>query len=242
MANRVLAAVRKLFAWSLERDIVSASPAAGVRPVAKETSRDRVLNDGELRAFWRATGEMRTPWGQFFRVLALTGQRLREVAHMRWSDIDLDGAVWTLPRELTKTDRAHEVPLSGPVVEILAAMPRFSGPHVFTTGDGNKPIGDFTGAKEALDRAMPAGTPPWTNHDLRRSFATVSARLGIAPHIVEKVLNHSSGSIRGVAAVYNRHGYDIEKRRALDAWARHLVGLADTGNVVPPRPRHAHPA
>jgi integrase len=233
MANRVLAAVRKLFAWAAERDIVSASPAAGVRPVAKENSRDRVLNDGELRLFWRATGEMRMPWGQFFRVLALTGQRRSEVARMRWADIDLDRAVWTLPRELTKTDRAHEVPLSAPVLDILGAMPRFSGPFVFTTGNGNKPISDFTGAKEALDRAMPAGTPPWTNHDLRRTFATVSARLGIPPHIVEKALNHSSGSIRGVAAVYNRHGYEAEKRRALEAWARHLVGLADGGKVVP---------
>jgi integrase len=160
----------------------------------------------------------------------LSGQRLAEVAHMRWADVDLDRALWTLPAALNKSGRLHEVPLSAPAVDILAAMPRL-GPFVFT-GDGNKPISGFTGAKAALDRAMPAGTASWVNHDLRRSFSTVSARLGIAPYVVEKVLNHSSGSIRGVAAVYNRHGYDAEKRRALDAWGRHLVGLAGGGNVV----------
>jgi integrase len=226
--REALSAVRKLFAWSLERDILTANPAAGVRPIAREVSRDRMLSDGELRAFWRATGELRAPWGPFYRMLCLTGQRLSEVARMRWCDVDVDRAVWTLPRELTKTDCRHEVPLSPPALEILAAMPRL-GPFVFTTGD--KPISGFTGAKAALDEAMPAGTAPWTNHDLRRTFATVSARLGIAPHVVEKTLNHASGSIRGVAAIYNRHGYDAEKRRCLDAWGRHLIGL-DGGNVV----------
>jgi integrase len=230
MSNRTLSAVRKLFAWSLERDIVATSPAAGVRPVAKETSRDRVLSDDELRAFWHATAALAEPWGSFFRVLALTGQRLGEVAGMRWSDVDLDRALWTLPAALNKSGRLHEVPLSKPVAAILRGMPRRSGPFVFTTGDGSKPPAGFNRPKAAISGTMKTAER-WTLHDLRRTFATTAARFGVAPHVVEKVLNHSGGTIRGVAAVYNRAGYDAEKRHALEAWARHLTA-EPSGNVV----------
>ena len=223
MSNRMLSAIRKLFAWSLERDIVAASPAAGVRPVAREISRDRVLSDDELRAFWQATGELAEPWGSFFRVLALTGQRLGEVAGMRWSDVDLDRALWTLPAALNKSGRLHEVPLSTPVVAILRAVPRHSGPYVFTTGDGSKPISGFGRPKAALARAMPDGSPDgrcMTCGARSRPPPRGSASLRTWSR---SVLNHSGGTIRGVAAVYNRAGYDAEKRHALDAWARHLT-------------------
>jgi integrase len=239
MSNRTLSAVRKLFGWALERDIVSGSAVAGVHPVAKEVSRDRVLSDDELAAFWGATGELAEPWGSFFRVLALTGQRLGEVAGMCWNDVDLERALWTLPAGANKSGRLHEVPLTDPVVAILRSIPRRSGPHVFTTGDGSKPVAGFSGPKAALrSLCSPSRLPAvgrsdsdgWRLHDLRRSFATTAARLGIAPHVVEKCLNHSGGTIRGVAAVYNRAGYDVEKRRALEAWARHLT--ADRSNVV----------
>ena len=163
-------------------------------------------------------------------MLALTGQRLGEVAAMRWSDVDLDHALWTLPASANKSGRLHEVPLSKPVMEVLRAVPRRSGPHTFTTGDGSKPIAAFAGPKGELERAMGEG-PRWTLHDLRRTFATAAARLGIAPHVIEKVLNHSGGTIRGVAAIYNRAGYDAEKRHALDAWARHLT-MEPASNVV----------
>ena len=225
MSNRVLSTVRKLFGWALERDIVSINPASGVHPVAKEVSRDRVLSDEELRAFWQATAELAEPWGSFFRVLALTGQRLGEVARMRWEDVDLDRALWTLPAAMNKSGRLHEVPLTEPAVAILRAIPRRSGPHVFTTAEGSKPVAGFAKPKARL---APNG---WRLHDLRRTFATISARMGIAPHVVEKVLNHSGGTIRGVAAVYNRCAYDAEKRHALDAWARYMTS-EPTENVV----------
>ena len=231
MSNRTLSVVRKLFAWSLERDIVAASPAAGVRPVAREVSRDRVLSDAELRAFWHATGKLSEPWGPFFRVLALTGQRLGEVAGMRWCDLDLSRALWTLPASANKSGRLHEVPLTEPVTRILRDIGRHSGPLVFTSDDGSKPIAGFARPKDAITAAMPPG-PRWTPHDLRRTFATAAARLGTPPHVVEKCLNHSGGTIRGVAAVYNRAGYDTEKRHALDAWARYLTADHPSGNVV----------
>lgn len=83
---------------------------------------------------------------------------------------------------------------------------------------------------------MPADTPPWTIHDLRRTFASGCARLGIAVHVVEAALNHRSGTIKGVAAVYNRYSYDAEKRAALEAWSRYVEALVSgdpAGNVIP---------
>jgi integrase len=75
---------------------------------------------------------------------------------------------------------------------------------------------------------------PWRLHDLRRTAASGMARLGVALHVIEKVLGHESGAISGVAAIYNRHGYDREKRDALAAWASHVAALvdhADAGEV-----------
>jgi integrase len=223
MSNRVLSTIRRMFTWALERDIIGESPAQGVRPLAKEVSRDRVLSDAELRAYWKATGALAYPWGPYFRVLALSGQRLSEAAGMRWSDVDIDRALWTIPAEANKSGRLHEVPLSEPVVDILRAVPRHSGPYVFTTGNGTVPISGIGRPKAALAEAMNCGN--WTLHDLRRTFATTAARLGYPPHVIEKVLNHTSGSIRGVAAIYNRYSFDKEKRDALIGWGKYLVAL-----------------
>jgi integrase len=74
--------------------------------------------------------------------------------------------------------------------------------------------------------------PPWTLHDLRRTFASGCAKLGIAVHVVEAALNHRSGSIRGIAAVYNRYDYGTEKRAAMQTWARHVETIASGGMAV----------
>jgi integrase len=102
---------------------------------------------------------------------------------------------------------------------------------VFTVR-GDKPFNSFDNAKERLDKC--SGIIGWRLHDLRRTAATEMARLGIAQHVVEKLLNHRSGSIRGVAAVYNRHSYLDERRYALEAWARRLETIVDrsASNVV----------
>ena len=87
-----------------------------------------------------------------------------------------------------------------------------------------------------------AGTDPqkveiegWILHDLRRTAATGMARLNIAPHVVDRILNHVSGTIRGVAAVYNRHAYLEERKAALETWGRYVENLVrpQPPNVVP---------
>ncbi len=102
-ANRVLAAVRKMFNWAVARDILHATPCVGVEPPADERSRDRVLTDGELRNVSMAAPKIGGPYGALVKLLILTGQRRNEVARLPWSEIDLQARVWALPPERTRT-------------------------------------------------------------------------------------------------------------------------------------------
>ena len=158
-ANRVLANVRRLFSWAVERGIIEASPAANVKAPGQETARDRVLTDDELRAFLRACERMGEPFGPLFRLLLLTGQRREEVAAMPWAELDLAGAVWRLPAARTKNKRASDVPLAEQAVAILEGLTRRS-PLVFPaqfSRDGHtepRPLSGFGRAKERLDALM----------------------------------------------------------------------------------------
>jgi integrase len=227
MANRNLAAVRKLFNWCLARDVIKVSPCTLIEPPAPERSRDRILSDDELRLVWNATDSDASPFGPLVKLLMLTGQRLAEVGGMQWDELDLENKLWTLPAERVKNGERHEVPLSDAALEILAALPRIKTTKgfVFTT-TRDAAVSGFSRAKDSLDAAIEASLtkgakPPehWTFHDLRRTMASGMARLGIQLPVIEKVLNHSSGSFRGIVGVYQRHSYADEKRQALDAWA-----------------------
>jgi len=232
MANRVLAAVRRLFGWCVERGILETSPCFGVKAPAPERSRDRVLSDLELRLVWKACDTIGWPFGPLTRLLILTAQRRDEVSEMTWSEVDLDAKVWTIPRERTKNDVAHEVPLSDATVEILRSLPIVIGKprYVFTT-TGATPVGGFSRAKDRIDAAvstMTVGAEPllrWTFHDLRRTAASGMARLGINLPVIEKVLNHTSGSFAGIVGVYQRHSFADEKRCALEKWSRFVLSL-----------------
>ena len=206
----------------------------------KETKRDRVLSDDELRLLWAAADKQGWPFGPFTKLLILTAQRKGEVAGMRWSDLNLeaDEPVWTLPREQTKADRAHAVPLAPMAVDIIKALPRMESIYVFDTGirrNGAKngtdaPIAGFSRAKRNLDTSLAkaaatagvAAPEPWRQHDLRRTAASGMARLNVPPHILSRVLNHAPGATEGVTAIYNRHHYQDELRHALNAWAANV--------------------
>jgi len=242
-ANRLRAHLNTLFNWAKGRDIVQANPLDGIKPPAPEKPRDRVLTDDEIRLFWNACDGLAYPFGPLYRILLLTGQRLREVAEMTWREVD--GNTWTLPADRSKNGDEHVIPLSPEVLAILEGLPRI-GRYAFTT-TGETPVSGFTRAKERLDKLMdeavnkdlpegaePVKIPPFTIHDLRRTAATGMAGLRFPPHVVEAVLNHRSGTRRGVAGVYNRFDYADEKRAALDAWARRVAALieGEAGNVV----------
>lgn len=245
-ANRVRAYLSKFLNWAVERDILPMSPATGVKPVAKEASRDRVLTDDEIRWFWQACEAEGFPWGPLGKVLLLTGQRLNEAAQM--TDAEIRGAVWHLPAERTKNARAHNVPLTDTVRDVLDAVERVADDkgvvrYIFTT-TATTPVSGFFKARATLAEAMekiaakergePVEIPRWTFHDLRRTAATGMARLGIAVRVTEAVLNHVSGTGGGIVGVYQLHDYAEEKRRALDAWAGFVLSLVQgqADNVV----------
>jgi len=226
MANRVLAAVRRFFSWCVERDIIATSPCTGVKAPAAERSRDRNLADEELKVVWKAADQTGFPFGPLVELLILTGQRLAEVAEMTWSEVDFANRLWTIPRQRTKNNVAHEVPLSEAAMGVLSGLHKVVGKpgYLFTT-NGTSPVSGFSRAKQRIDMAVQRelgdGTSPlphWTFHDLRRTAASGMARLGINLPVIEKVLNHTSGSFAGIVGVYQRHSFSEEKRAALEAW------------------------
>ena len=219
-ANRALAAVKKLFAWCVDRGTIEINPVAGLKAPAKEVSRDRVLTDDEIRAYWTTSETEGFPFAQFAQVLLLTGQRRGEVAGMSGSEIDFEKAVWTIPAKRAKNATQHAVPLAPFVVDILRSLPRFLNSDLVFTTTGKTPISGFGRFKRRLDKVGTGND--WRLHDLRRTAATNMALAGIQPHIIEAVLNHKSGIVSGVAAVYNRHADLEEKRDALAKWAEHV--------------------
>ena len=244
-ANRLFAALRRFFAWTVERGILEISPIVGLKPPSPELSRDRVLSDAELSAAWKAAEEVGYPFGPVVQLLVLTGQRRSEVLEAEWREFDLDSATWTIPRERAKNNRAHVVPLAPAAVELIQALPRIGGGRRFlftTTGEAA-----FSGVSKATDRLhritarhLPEDTEatPWRLHDLRRTFASGCARLGVPVHVVEKALNHVSGTHSGIVGVYQRHDYGDERRRAMELWAAHLDGMVQgEAKVVPLRER-----
>ena len=228
-ANRVLAFLRRFFNFCLERDYVSQNPTAGIAKPGKEVARDRVLSPEEITSVLQAARQLKYPFRQFLEMLLLTGQRRDEVAGMRWSEINDAECVWVLPAQRSKNGKAHTVHLSAAAIAVLRSVPRIEGCELVfpatcvrrKTDDGKPapvlPISGFSTAKRQLDEL--SNVVGWTLHDLRRSFATHSTeRLGLNPVVVDKVLNHQSGAVRGVAAVYQRGQYLAERRDAMDAW------------------------
>jgi integrase len=183
-----------------------------------------VLGNAELAAIWRACGD--DDFGKIIRLLTLLGSRRQEVGGMRWSEVDLDAGVWTLPAERSKNHRAHTIPLLPAVLAIVKSVPRTDRDHVF----GTRARAGFTPwdhSKRELDRRLGVAVKPWRVHDIRRSVATGMADIGIEPHVIEAVLNHYSGHRRGVAGIYNRSGYEKAVRLALARWADHVLALVD---------------
>jgi integrase len=230
-ANRVRATLSALFAWAMKEGLADSNPTVATNSFA-EQPRDRVLTDGEVRAIWNALPQ--SDYGAIIKLLALTGQRLTEIGDLRWSEIDFDKNVIRLPRERVKNNRAHEIPMSASVREILEARPRREG-RDFVFGQGSRGFHGWAAPKIRLDEKIKIA--PWRVHDVRRSAATHMAELGVQPHIIEQILNHQSGHKRGVAGIYNRSTYANEMRRALDLWAAHVESLIEDkpSNISPLR-------
>lgn len=253
MRRAVFAYASILFGWTAKRGDIASNPLTQmVKPEAPK-SRERVLTDSELAEVWNASAKIAAPFGPFFRLLILTGQRRSEVAGMGWVELDRATSTWTIPADRAKNGVAHIVPLSTQVVAELdqlaeVATSKVAKPEaviwpktgfVLTT-TGRTPISGITKAKIALDAAIIKARrgeerveeeqemqplPAWRIHDLRRTLATGFQRLGVRFEVTEAVLNHVSGAKSGIAGIYQRHDWKEEKRSALGTWARHVDAI-----------------
>jgi integrase len=236
-ANRTFAQLRKMCRWAVSRGIIERSPCEGIDPPSTEKARDRVLSLDELRLVWSAADQLGFPFGPITKLLVLTGARRSEVGDMEWNELDLEQRTWTIPAARSKNRRQHTVPLSPQAVEIIKGLPRFAGSKLLFTPRKTAPAG-FARAKESLDRHITAANveplAPWVLHDIRRSVATGLAGLGVNLPVIERCLNHVSGSFGGIVSIYQKHSFADEMRAAFDAWGRKIESLMDTevGNVI----------
>ena len=230
-ARHALAVIKMFFSWCVSREYVENSPCERLQPPQKPRSRARVLNDEELGKVLLTAQETRFPFGQIVLLLALTGQRRGEIAGLQWDYIEADKI--NLPPELCKNNTAHTFPIGTWAQEIISSVPhRNNNPFLFpswskrATGKFTnlepllKPFANWANPKETFDKKCPI--PHWTLHDLRRTFSTNMAKLGTPIHVTEKLLNHVSGSLSGVQAIYNRHTYMDEMRDAIHDYEKHL--------------------
>lgn len=242
MRRAVFAYSSVLFGWAAKRGDIVGNPLTEMAKPDAPQARDRVLSDDELKLIYQASEKLGGPFGPFFRLLILTGQRRSEVAGMCWDEVNRATATWTIPAVRSKNRQAHIVPLSQAALTELHRLSGGNWPNVgivFTT-TGQSPISGFTKGKAGLEAAILKAhsgktLPAWRLHDIRRTVATGFQRLGIRFEVTEAVLNHVSGSRAGVAGIYQRHDWANEKRDALDSWARHTGNLlkeSDQTNIV----------
>lgn len=239
VANRVHALLAQLFTWAAAKDLIPASPMAGVeRPGGGERPRTRVLTAEEIKAFWTklATADMAEPTRLALKLLLVTAQRRGELTFAKWSHFDLPGKTWTIPVELLKTSHArrqeaepHVVPLSPLALELLGELHKLTGEGTHLLPARADKRKDRSYSERVLSRAVRENAkhfdiPHFTPHDLRRTAASFMTKLKIPRLHVEKVLNHATGDI---AEVYDRHDYLREKRVALEKWGRHLAAIIE---------------
>lgn len=244
-ANRLRSALSRFFNWSMRAGVMKlvVNPAAFTQK-NEEQKRDRVLAPNELRSVWKALPPAGDDYGDIVRLLMFTLTRREEIGALAWSEIDDNG--FELPGDRTKNTLPLFVPLAPAARAILAKRPRLAARDlVFGTGKGG--FSGWSHAKAALDEAIAKARKeeglepmaPWVHHDLRRTGDTMMNEspprgLGVAPHIVEAIVNHVSGDKsgkKGVAGVYNRATYLEEKTDALERWAAHLLAIVEP-NVI----------
>jgi integrase len=216
LANQVLAAASAIFTWAVRQEIVAANPCAGVER-NDTASRERVLSDAEIAAFWP---QLSAP----LKMILLTGQRPGEVAHLHRAHV-VDDRWWVMPGAPdpktswpgTKNAQSHRVWLSEPVRELL--------PTVLATpvraGRMQQDMHDICARLEVREKVTP--------HDLRRTFCSKVTALGFGRDAMNRLANHREG---GVTDVYDRHRYQEENKKIMETVARHIVAIAERAELA----------
>ncbi len=225
-----LVVAKILFRWCVRQDYLDHSPAEGLQPKQPLRSRDRALTPEELRVVMKQSLVEPFPWGPIISLLILLGQRRGEVGMLRWEWIDSDARTVTLPASTTKNGREHTFPYGDLAARVFERIPRMDdSPYLFPAtklrrkGQPATVFGGWAKHKAAFDAKL-EGVAPYRLHDLRRTFATTMASLGVPQIVVEKLLNHVSGGTQSpIAQVYNRHSYLEEMREAIKTYEDYLA-------------------
>lgn len=236
-ANRVFSELMALLRWCEQKGYIDGVPSIRKRDLrsrgaAREKPRCRTLTDAEVREVWRAAENLGQRTRDYLRVLLLVGQRRDEVRLMRWSEIDLEQGLWTIPGARYKTGRDHVVPLAAPVIDILRRrLADHAGePYVFAGRKRGKPFNGTLSAQRRLRKKM-THRAPFTLHDFRRTVRTGLSRLGVDEETGELAIGHV---LQGMAKVYDLHDRLVERRNAFERWAAFVCCLgADDDKVVP---------
>jgi integrase len=217
--------LRHFLGWCAERGHLPLNLLAGHRPPRTVAARERILTADEIRQLWAAKGVI----ADIARLALLTAQRRSSIESMRWSDLDLKRAVWTIPGDRMKSGRIHEVPLSSRVVAILEAQVPFRGAFVFGVGsDGMKPFGGVSKSMTALRTSLFGETwretaeGVWRLHDLRRTAVSLAQQGGAMIEEIRALTQHKTP---GVIGVYARHSYGEEKKRVVEVIDRQVGAI-----------------
>jgi integrase len=233
-AARARSHLSALFAWAMKEGLCEANPCIATNdPEQGMPSRERVLSDHELAVIWQACAD--DEFGNIIRLLALTGCRRDEIGALRWSEIDFETGVMTLPPERTKNGRTLSLPLPAPALDILRAVLRRDGhAHLFGGRDGFTSWSVMTKKLHGRIAASGASLEPWRIHDLRRTMRTNLGKLGVRPDVAEMCIGHVR---KGMIAVYDRYRYGPEIAAALGQWAEHLLAIVEgrKSKIVPLR-------
>jgi integrase len=225
-ANKTYEILRKMFDFAVSRSLLEYSPCVGVEKPSKSNARDRILDENEIKTFWKKLEEIPITKGTelAFKLLLVLGQRRGETVSIEWKEIDLKKHTWTIPGNKSKNENPHKVPLPSLAMEILLEAKELAGNNqwVFPGISGDKCLSPKTISQIVIKHRGLFGIDHFTVHDLRRTMASLMTGMGVPRLTVSKVLNHSEG---GTTRIYDRHTYDAEKLQALETWERKLRAI-----------------
>ena len=235
-AREVKKHLHRFFEWAVDRDIAQVNPLYRMRrlDLAPNPFAGRALSDEELRAVWRASNDLGTPFGPYYRLVLLTGQRRAEWANAKKSEVNSTERTLEIGRSRQKSRRDHIVPLSNLAFSILESLPSWGwdGEYLISSTFGRRPISGFSKAKAELDQLATGylsssiqasqKIDPYRLHDLRVTCETRLAKLGFGQDVRDAVLGHAK---TGLQATYNKYDYLKEKGVALETYAKHIQEL-----------------
>ncbi len=230
MALRTLKDIRRMFAYAIEREMVTFNPAAAIngRYVATTKPRDVALPPDEIATLLKAIerADIKRANKLALRLLLVTMVRRGELLHARWAEIDIGNALWAIPAERMKMGKPHLVPLSRQALAMFEEL-RFlasGSAWVFPSRSSlDKPVSATT-LNVAVKAVNAPGVRPFTPHDFRRTASTLLNEQGVNRDVIEKALAHEATGVRGI---YNRAEYLEQRREMLQAWADFVLPTSD---------------